>query len=216
MTFAPKPVLLTFALTLALAACKPPAAQPPAEADAQAPAPPPAASVPAEPTTPPTTPPATDPAAPPALAQAGLAGFGDMKLGSSEDEAKAAWGGELKSLPAGEGSTCHYLLPKWAKDGNELAFMIEDGKFVRYDVGNDKETAPGGGKVGMQADALQKLYNGGLQSTPHKYVEGGQYLSMAASGVAPSKLVFEVGADGKVSRWRVGLIPQADYVEGCS
>jgi len=212
MTFAPKPVLLTFALTLALAACKPPAAQPPADADAPAPAPPPAASVSAESA----TPPANDPAAPPALAQADLTGFGDMKLGSSEDEAKAAWGGELKSLPAGEGSTCHYLLPKWAKDGNELAFMIEDGRFVRYDVGNDKETAPGGGKVGMQADALQQLYNGGLQSMPHKYVEGGRYLSMAASGVAPSKLVFEVGADGKVTRWRVGLTPQADYVEGCS
>ena len=212
MTFAPKPVLLTFALTLALAACKPPAAPPAAEADAPAPAPPPAANVPAEST----APPATDPAAPPVLAQAGLAGFGDMKLGSSEDEAKAAWGGELKSLPASEGSTCHYLLPKWAKDGNELAFMIEDGKFVRYDVGNDKETAPGGGKVGMQADALQKLYGGGLQSTPHKYVEGGRYLSIDASGVAPSKLVFEVGADGKVTRWRVGLTPQADYVEGCS
>lgn len=212
MTFAPKPVLLTFALTLALAACKPPATPPAAEANAPAPAPPPAANVPAEST----TPPATDPAAPPALAQAGLAGFGDMKLGSSEEEAKAAWGGELKSLPASEGSTCHYLLPKWAKDGNELAFMIEDGKFVRYDVGNDKETAPGGGKVGMQADALQKLYGGGLQSTPHKYVEGGRYLSIDASGVAPSRLVFEVGADGKVTRWRVGLTPQADYVEGCS
>ncbi|MGN6222869.1 lectin [Pseudoxanthomonas sp.] len=210
MTFAPKPVLLTFALTLALAACKPPAAQPPEQADA--PAPPPAADVPAESP----APPATDPAAPPEMAQAGLAGFGDMKLGSSEDEAKTAWGGELKSLPAAEGSTCHYLLPKWAKDGNELAFMIEDGKFVRYDVGTDKETAPGGGKVGMQADALQALYKGGLQSTPHKYVEGGRYLSITASGVAPSKLVFEVGADGKVTRWRVGLTPQADYVEGCS
>jgi hypothetical protein len=210
MTFAPKPVLLTFALTLALAACKPPAAQPPEQADA--PAPPPAADVPAESP----APPATDPAAPPEMAQAGLAGFGDMKLGSSEDEAKTAWGGELKSLAAAEGSTCHYLLPKWAKDGNELAFMIEDGKFVRYDVGTDKETAPGGGKVGMQADALQALYKDGLQSTPHKYVEGGRYLSITASGVAPSKLVFEVGADGKVTRWRVGLTPQADYVEGCS
>ena len=210
MMSATKPVLLSFALTLVLAACKPPATPTPA-AEAEAP-PPPAASAPAETA----TPPATDPAAPPALAQAGLAGFGDMKLGSSEEEARRAWGGELKSLGASEGSTCHYLLPKWAKDGNELAFMIEDGRFVRYDVGTDKETAPGGGKVGMRADALQKLYHDSLQSTPHKYVEGGRYLSMDASGVAPSRLVFEIGAEGKVTRWRVGLSPQADYVEGCS
>jgi hypothetical protein len=47
-------------------------------------------------------------------------------------------------------------------------------------------------------------------------VEGGHYLSIAASGVAPSKLVFETDAAGKVTAWRVGLTPQVDYVEGCS
>jgi hypothetical protein len=83
-------------------------------------------------------------------------------------------------------------------------------------VGTDKEAAPGGGKVGMSIEELQELYHGALQSTPHKYVEGGRYLSIAASGVAPSKLVFETDPDGKVGEWRVGLTPQVDYVEGCS
>jgi hypothetical protein len=68
----------------------------------------------------------------------------------------------------------------------------------------------------MSVDQLDKLYGGALQSTPHKYVQGGHYLSIAASGVAPSKLVFETDATGKVSAWRVGLVPQVDYVEGCS
>lgn len=210
-----KPILpLTFALALILAACKP---QAPAEPAAPTVAVPPAATTPAPPVDAAATAPATDPAAPPALAQAGFAGFGDMKLGSSLDEAKAAWGGELKGLPAGaDAAACHYLLPKWAKDGNELAFMMENGKFVRYDVGSARETAPGGGKVGMTVDELQKLYAGGLQASPHKYVEGAQYLSIAASGVAPTRLVFETDAAGKVTRWRVGLSPQVDYVEGCS
>ena len=51
---------------------------------------------------------------------------------------------------------------------------------------------------------------------PHKYVEGGQYLSVDADAEAPSKLVFETDASGNVTRWRVGLLPQANYVEGCS
>lgn len=166
--------------------------------------------------------PAPEPQAPPAEGavaadtQAGLAGYGDMKLGSTVEEAKAAWGGELNGKPSADASACYYLAPKWVKKTSDFAFMMEGGKFVRYDVGTDKEAAPGGGKVGMGTEELQKLYNGALQSTPHKYVEGGHYLSIAASGVAPSKLVFESDAAGKVTAWRVGLMPQVDYVEGCS
>ena len=68
----------------------------------------------------------------------------------------------------------------------------------------------------MGAQELQALYHGALQSTPHKYIEGGQYLSIAASGASPAKLVFEIDATGKATQWRVGVPPQVDYVEGCS
>ena len=72
-----------------------------------------------------------------------------------------------------------------------------------------------GGKVGMREAELQKLYNNALQASPHKYTDG-KYLSIAASGVAPTKLVFETDAQGVVTEWRVGLVPEVDYVEGCS
>jgi hypothetical protein len=68
----------------------------------------------------------------------------------------------------------------------------------------------------MDETALEGLYGKRLQAAPHKYVEGGHYLSMSASGVASSKLVFETDAAGKATAWRVGLPPQVDYVEGCS
>jgi hypothetical protein len=199
---------------LSLAACKPaaPDAPAPTASDATTPAAAPATT----PEAPPTPVAESAPAQGIATAgQAGFAGYGDMKLGSTVDEAKAAWGGELNGKP-NEGSTCYYLTPKWVKKPSDFAFMAEDGKFVRYDVGTDKEAAPGGGKVGMTVEELQKLYRNALQSSPHKYVDGGQYLSIAASGVAPSKLVFETDAAGKVTAWRVGLTPQVDYVEGCS
>lgn len=162
--------------------------------------------------------PAVDDTASPAgpVSQASFLGYGDMKLGSTVDEARAAWGGELNGAPM-EGTTCHYLWPKWISKPAEFAFMMEEGKFVRYDVGTEKETAPGGGKVGMSVDELQKLYGGALKASPHKYTEGGQYLAIDAGDVAPTtKLVFEADAAGKITSWRVGLSPQVDYVEGCS
>ena len=94
--------------------------------------------------------------------------------------------------------------------------MMEDGKFVRYDVGNVTEIAPGGGKVGMVIEQLKLLYGDALQSAPHKYVEGGKVFSVAAPDGAAAKLVFEADGVGKVTAWRVGLPPQVDYVEGCS
>ncbi|WP_448229722.1 hypothetical protein [Pseudoxanthomonas mexicana] len=115
-----------------------------------------------------------------------------------------------------EGTTCHYLWPKWITRPADFAFMMEDGRFVRYDVGTDKETAPGGGKVGMSVEELQKLYGGALKGAPDKYTQGGQYLSMDAGDVAPTRLVFEVDAADNVTSWRVGLSPQVEYVEGCS
>lgn len=200
---------LVMAVTLLSACQRDPAAAPATEPQTTATATP-MAEAPAP------TPAADDTAAPAGpVSQASFLGYGDMKLGSTVDEARAAWGGELNGAPM-EGTTCHYLWPKWITRPADFAFMMEDGRFVRYDVGTDKETAPGGGKVGMGVDELQKLYAGALKASPHKYTQGGQYLSMDAGDVAPTRLVFEVDAAGKVTSWRVGLSPQVEYVEGCS
>ena len=200
---------LVMAVTLLSACQRDPAAAPATEPQTTATATP-MAEAPAP------TPAADDTAAPAGpVSQASFLGYGDMKLGSTVEEARAAWGGELNGAPM-EGTTCHYLWPKWISRPADFAFMMEEGRFVRYDVGTDKETAPGGGKVGMSVEELQKLYGGALKGAPHKYMQGGQYLSMDAGDVAPTRLVFEVDAAGKVTSWRVGLSPQVEYVEGCS
>ena len=169
------------------------------------------------------TPPVTEPVVPaePAAvvapaSQASFTGYGDMKLGSTLEQAKTAWAGELQESKPAEGSTCHYLMPKWVSKASDFGFMVEEGTFVRYDVGTDKEIAPGGGKVGMVVEQLMLLYGGSLQSAPDKYVEGGKVLTIAAPDGSPAKLVFQVDGVGSVTGWRVGLPPQVDYVEGCS
>lgn len=210
-------------LALALSACN--AERTPAEAGEQAPTA--AADAMAnDPAAPPMdqpagdVPPATAPAStPPGQASdAGLArmdGYGDLRFGMTGDEAKQAWGGELKGVPAEDGG-CYYLAPKWVRVPSDFAFMIEGGKFVRYDVGTGKEVAPGGGKVGMGIDEIRRLYAGRIDETPHKYVEGGRYLKVPDANGGAGKLVFATDAGGKVTSWRVGVPPQVDYVEGCA
>ncbi len=176
-------------------------------------APAPAATAPATPSTvlgeAATSAPATD-AGP--LAMARYDGYGDMRFGRDEAAFRAAWGGELEGHP---GEACFYLWPKWVRVPADFAFMFEGGRFVRYDVGTAKGTAPGGGKVGMTAGQIQALYAGHVEVQPHKYVVGGKVLRVTRAD-GDGVLVFEVEADGKVTAWRAGVPPQVDYVEGCS
>ncbi|HVI60385.1 MAG TPA: lectin [Luteimonas sp.] len=188
---------------------------PAAAADAMAddPAAPPPMDQPAE-----DVPPATAPASPGQAPDTGLVrmdGYGDLRFGMTADEAKQAWGGELEGVPAEDGG-CYYLAPKWVRVPSDFAFMIEGGKFVRYDVGTGKEVAPGGGKVGMGIDEIRRLYAGRIEETPHKYVEGGKYLKVSDANGGAGKLVFATDAAGKVTSWRIGVPPQVDYVEGCN
>ena len=200
--------LATACLLLLLGACE--RAPSASQADAGDAAVPPPLDQPVE-----DVPPATAPVSPaPAEGLARYDGYGDMRFGMSADEAKKAWGGELNGKPS-EGTTCYHLSPISNPTPAYFAFMIEDGKFVRYDVSNDKEVAPGGGKLGMTADEIKKRYPGVTEQN-HKYVEGGKYLRIEDGAGANGALVFETDAAGKVTEWRVGVPPQVDYVEGCS
>jgi len=206
------PTLLLLAAATSLAACN--ADRPPA----------PAAATPAA-TTPSREPAATQPAPTPAPAPGAMAetppggglahydGYGDMRFGMTEDEARKAWGGALNGEP---GDGCHYLNPAWEKAPSYFAFMFDGGRLVRYDVGNDKEIAPGGGRRGMTEAEIDTAYPGRVEKSPHKYVSGGKYLRVKAGDGGNGVLVFETDAAGKVSEWHAGIAPQVDYIEGCS
>lgn len=191
-------------LVLVLAACS--ADRAPAANDATEVAP--EASAPVD-TTPPPTP------APPAASDgpARFDGYGGLRFGMTADEARAAWDGALNGAP-GEGETCYYLNPVSNPAPGYFGLMFEDGKLVRYDVGNDAETAPGGGRRGMDVAQIQALYPGRIEQQPHKYSDG-SYLRIK-DGAGAGVLVFELDDGAKVSEWRVGVPPQVDYVEGCS
>lgn len=218
MKYALQPTIL-LALALALTACN---AQRSDEQVAAIPEPPasdqPASDVPpatAPRASAPTSPAAISAAPPPAGMQlARYDGYGDLRFGMTADEAKQAWGGDLNGAP-GTGEVCYYLNPAGDRVPSYFAFMIENGKFVRYDVGNDKEIAPGGGRRGMDGDEIRTLYAGRVEEQPHKYVSGGKNLRIRDTD-GKGVLIFETDVAGKITAWRVGVPPQVDYVEGCS
>lgn len=142
-------------------------------------------------------------------------GYGDLRFGMPGDEARTTRGGELVGDEV-KPDNCAYLRPKWARNGAEFALMFEGGRFVRYDVGTDRETAPGGGAVGMTRERIESLYLGRVEVRPHEYAPRGHYLRVRDEASPQRALVFEADPDGRITRWRIGRAPQVDYVEGCA
>ena len=151
---------------------------------------------------------------PDASALARTDGYGELRLGMNEAQARAAWKGELKGDTV-EPDNCAYLRPK-ADEEFRIGFMFERGVLVRYDVDIDSEAAPGRGRVGQTRADIERLYAGRVEARPHEYVAGGNYLRVTDPAIRDGALVFETDENGRVTRWRVGRAPQVDYVEGCS
>ena len=140
-------------------------------------------------------------------------GYGNLRFGMNEAAFRRAWPGDLAGTVDAAGG-CSWLRPVWVKQPRDFGFLFEAGRFARYDVGTANEAAPGGGKVGMDGAGIHALYGDRVHASPHKYVAGAQYLRVGSPD-GKSVLVFETDAGGKVTRWRLGVAPQIDYVEGC-
>ena len=141
-------------------------------------------------------------------------GFGPAAFGADQEQVRMAWGNDLGDARPSEPGGCYYLTPQQlGAAGYNIAFMMEGDRFVRIDVRNAGYAAPGGGKVGMDRAEIERLYAGRIEATPHKYVDGAQYLRVRDGAHA---LVFETDTDGRITEWRIGVPPQVDYVEGCS
>ena len=146
----------------------------------------------------------------------GFDGFGPAHFGDDEESIRQSWGRPLK-ITGTDQDSCRLLIPEpKLGDTYRIVFMLEDGKFVRYVVDVDQYSAPGGLKVGASADEVLKTYAGHVEAMPHKYVEGAQYLVVTPPQGGDRRLLFETDAQGKVIAWRIGVMPQVMYVEGCS
>lgn len=140
-------------------------------------------------------------------------GLGQIQIGMTLDEAVNM--GLLNERPDIK-QACDFVFPAV---GAGIPFgvnvMVVKGKVARIDVDTGTVTTEDGAKIGDSEDKIKTIYGDELKVSPHKYIEGGHYLTvMGDSASAGKAMVFET--DGKqVTMFRAGRIPEVEWVEGC-
>jgi hypothetical protein len=154
------------------------------------------------------------PVATPAVADDGDArttvrtdGWGALRFGMDVAAAKAASGASIDAPAEG----CVQL--SIGTDTPEgVTWMFHDGVLARLDVRSPELRTDAGAKVGTSAAELRRLYPDAVAG-PNKYdPEGGTWVAGPAEA---AHYVFELDRSERVTRWRAGIPPQIDWVEGC-
>ncbi len=179
---------------------------------------PPSTTAPA-PTT--TSPPTTVPERLTSASRLRLDGLGPVRVGMTLREAEAAAGVSLRLLDMPRDPSCRYAVPDLSSGtGDEIGFMVVEGKIVRIDIGimgpDRILTVSGVGKGDTEAK-VQTTYPGRIRVEPHPYVQGGHYLVYvpADAGFRDFSMIFET-VDGTVRNFRAGYAGPVAWPEGCS
>ena len=141
-------------------------------------------------------------------------GIGPLKAGMTFTEADDALGGALL-VPVGVDTTgCDYLV--WDKGPSGVHVMFDEHRVARVDVDTSGIATAAGARVGDDEARIKRLYPGQVTVTPHKY-EDGHYLTVTPPAPADKqfRIIFETSG-GRVTRYRAGILPSVEYVEGCS
>ena len=140
-------------------------------------------------------------------------GLGQIQIGMTLDEAVNM--GLLNERPDIK-QACDFVFPAV---GAGIPFgvnvMVVKGKVARIDVDTGTVTTEDGAHIGDSEDKIKSIYGDELKVSPHKFIDGGHYLTvMGDSASAGKAMVFET--DGKqVTMFRAGRIPEVEWVEGC-
>ena len=140
-------------------------------------------------------------------------GVGPIRFGMALADARAALGDSLLVAPAG--GECGFVVPRGAPAG--VRFMVEQAKIVRVDVDSSGVRTAAGAEVGMSEADVRGRYPVGLRVQPHKYDPKGRYLVLQGTEPVDSarRLIFETDGQ-RVVRYRAGITPAVEYVEGCA
>jgi hypothetical protein len=202
---------LFFAVAFALAACSSSADEEPgaAPADSAAVAPSPAADGSAT----------ADSAAGAGTAwQVSERGAGPVLVDMSLDELRQALGGDVRVEGANAGpEACVYAQSPALPAG--VRVMLVGPRVVRVEVDSGATASSAGVRIGDTEARVREAYAGReIRVQPHKYTAGSYLIVLPnAPGDTLPRLVFETdSATGAVTRFRGGIFPPVEYVEGCS
>lgn len=135
--------------------------------------------------------------------------FGPVRIGMTVDEAATAMGVPFDESP--DRGECVYRRSRAAPAG--VLFMDVGGRIVRVDVTSFGVRTDRGVGVGDTEERVHDAYGSAVGTAPHKYDPAGRYLAIAADN--DHRVIFE--SDGQwITRYRVGRLPEVEWVEGCS
>jgi len=143
-----------------------------------------------------------------------ITGWKDVPFRASETALKQAWTGQPLMDTADDHSACHLLRQRSSTQNFGIAFMVEDGEFVRYEVDDAAYQAPGKLAVGSTAEDVRRVFGDTLTRQPDKY-DPTMYQLWVPPNSADVSLVFIFDQSDRVIRWRAGVPPAVFYVENC-
>jgi len=141
-------------------------------------------------------------------------GLGQIQIGMNLTDAVNM--GLLNENPT-MNTRCDFVFPAvGAGIPDGVSVMVVKGRIARIDVDTGSVTTEDGAKIGDTEDHIKSIYGDEVKVEPHKYIEGGHYMTVAGDSASAGKaLVFET--DGKrVTMFRGGRLPEVKWVEGCS
>lgn len=154
-------------------------------------------------------------------------GWNTLRVGMTRAEVTAAVGATATPGAVGgpDPQACDLFHPANAPEG--MLVMIQQGVLTSITLRNNTslKTERGFG-IGDFASAIKATYGASAQSMPHRYVEGGEYITVWTTGAPPNATTYvqnpsargiryETDAQGRVTGVHAGG-DSIQNVEGCS
>lgn len=140
----------------------------------------------------------------------GVTGVGELQIGMRLPELMPHL--EQGTDTTGIGGGCRFVTVAEAPDS--IGFMVESGRLARIDVRGGPTPTHEGARIGDEERRIEELYPG-LRRMPHKYTDGNYLVVIPSATDSLHRYVFETDGE-RVTRYRAGVYPQVEWVEGCA
>ncbi|MFK3651298.1 hypothetical protein ACI2IY_23120 [Lysobacter enzymogenes] len=141
----------------------------------------------------------------------------DARFGADAASVRGAWGGEMKDNGAQRpDANCFLLYPVRGAITHQYGFLMGKNGLAGIDVYDPKAQAPGGGRIGMSIDEINRVYAGKIKQVPNPTFEGAAFLEVPAPDGKNSQLTFETDALGNVTNWRIAVKDAMAHEESCT
>ena len=142
-------------------------------------------------------------------------GIGPITVGMTVEEASQA--GEVKLVQQASGGEEYGCLIYYAEGIKNLWFMVTEDKIARVDTVSPQITTFSGVKVGDSLEKVMSVYGNKIQLKTHEYIPGGKYAIFVPKDASDNnyRVIFDIDAEGKITGFRAGKLPEVGYIEGC-